>query len=333
MATMRRTGYADVFRYLGNTLAIVGFVMSLFIGIRLYMLIGVFNDTVVAVFIMASVSGGLLVLLKFMGKGLGLRLASGKCELCGVEFGRDTCPECGRRFGYKCAHPNAQLSGYCEDCMTCPICGINLGNAHCLVCGKFVCENCHDEASATCIECASEGKGKRVRVRMTRTTTTKRSSTELEDAKVVVLEPTTFLSYKAAELLRKFAKDDIVGNSIRNGDEVKTLGTTFKVSATAPSGLVKIVHATALNIVHPQERGRVIEQRKRGSLKCKYCDSVAISVKCRVCREPICDRHRIFCSSCGFYVGPDHFLKEKNRCTRCAGISEKVQQAPAAEAT
>lgn len=324
MATMRRTGYADVFKYLGNILALVGFVLSTYIGVRLYMLLGVVNDTVIAVLIMAAVSGGLLVLLKFMGKGLGLRLASGKCELCGVEFGRETCPECGRRFGYKCAHPQAQLSGYCEECMTCPICGRGLGNAHCLVCGKFICENCYDEASYTCIECAAQGKAKRVRVRM-KTTSTKKS-TDLEDAKVVVIEPSSFISYTASELLRKFAKDEIVGHSVRVGDEVEALDTKWKVSATQPSGLVKIVHATTVNIVHPEERKRVIEQRKKGSLRCKFCDSVAITVNCRVCRAPICDRHRIFCNSCGFYVGPDHFLKEKNMCTKCAGISEPAQE-------
>ncbi|MBU7004816.1 MAG: hypothetical protein HXS50_04565, partial [Theionarchaea archaeon] len=71
---------------------------------------------------------------------------------------------------------------------------------------------------------------------------------------------------------------------------------------------------------------RVIEQRKKGSLRCKFCDSVAITVRCRVCREPICDRHRMFCNSCGFYVGPDHFLKERNMCTKCAGISEPAKE-------
>ncbi len=332
MATMRRTGYADVFRYLGNILALVGFVLSLFMGIRLYMLLGVINDTVIAVFIMSAVSGGLLVLLKFMGKGLGLRLASGKCDICGVEFGRDTCPECGRRFGYKCAHPQSPLSGYCEECMTCPICGKGLANAHCLVCGKFICEECYDEASYTCIECAAQGKAKKVRVRM-KTTSTKKTSSELEDAKVVVVEPTEFLSYKASELLRKFAKEDIVGQSVRVGDEVESLGSKFKVSATQPSGLVKIVHSTTVNIVEPDERKRVMEARKKGSLRCKFCDSVAITVRCRVCGEPICDRHKLFCNSCGFYVGPDHYVKEKNMCTKCAGLSGPPKEAVAEEAT
>lgn len=332
MATMRRTGYADVFRYAGNLLALVGFVLSLYIGIRLYQLLGVFNETVVAVFIMAAVSGSLLALLRFMGKGLGLRLASGKCELCGVEFGRDTCPECGRRFGYKCAHPQAPLSGYCEECMTCPICGLGLGNSHCLVCGKFICENCYDEASYTCIECAAQGKAKRVRVRM-KTTSSKKSSSDLEDAKVTVLQPESFLSYKASELLRKFAKEDIVGHSVRVGDEVEALGAKFKVTATQPGGLVKIVHSTTVNVVEADERKRVLEQRKKGAVRCKFCDSVAITVRCRVCREPICDRHRVFCNSCGFYVGPDHFVKEKNMCTSCAGISATAQRESAVEAT
>jgi len=332
LATMRRTGYADVFRYMGNTLALVGFVLSFSIAWRLYVLLGVFNDTVVAVFIMSAVSGGLFALLHFMGKGLGLRLASGKCEICGVEFGRETCPECGRRFGYKCAHPNAPLAGYCEECLTCPICGVGLGNAHCLVCGKFICENCYDEASYTCIECASRGKTKKIRVRMT-STTSKKTSSDLEDAKVVVLEPQTFISYKASELLRKFAKEDIIGQSVRNGDVLNSLGVKFKVAATAPSGLVKIVHSTSLNLVNPQERTRVLEQRKKGALRCKFCDSVAITTRCRVCREAICDRHRTFCNSCGFYVCPDHFLKERNICTKCAGVATPAQQPAAAEAT
>ena len=333
MATMRRTGYADVFQYMGNILALVGTILSLYIGISLYMLLGVFNYTVATVFIMAGVSGGLLGLLKFMGKGLGLRLASGKCELCGVEFGRETCPECGRRFGYKCAHPQSPLAGYCEECLTCPICGVGLGNSHCLVCGKFICENCYDEASYTCIECAAKGKAKKVRVRMTRTTS-KKSSSELEDAKVVVIEPTSFLSYRASELLRKFAKEDVVGQSVRNGDEVESLGTKFKVIATAPSGLVKIVHGTLLNVVNPEERTRVLEGRKKGSLRCKFCDSVAITTRCRVCGEPICDRHRMFCNSCGFYVCADHFLMEKSMCTKCAGVAGPAKKESAsAEAT
>ena len=330
---MRRTGYADVFRYAGNLLALTGFVASLLIGVRLYMLLGVFNDTVTSVFIMTGVSGGLLVLLKFMGKGLGLKLAIGKCEICGVEFARETCPECGRKFGYKCAHPQAPLSNYCGECLTCPICGVGISNAHCLVCGKFVCENCYDEASYTCIECAAKGKARRVRVRMTRTTSTRKTSSELEDAKVVVLEPTTFLSYKASELLRKFAKEDIVGKSVRVGDMVDALGSKFKVSATAPQGMVKVVHSTAVNIVNPEERARVLEQRKKTAVKCKFCDSVAITTRCRICGAPICDRHRMFCSSCGFYVCPDHFVKEKNMCTRCAGVSTEAGQAAAVEAT
>ncbi len=332
MATMRRTGYADVFRYIGNSLALVGFVLSVYIGIRLYFLLGVFNDTVVAVFIMAAVSGGLLALLKFMGKGLGLRLASGKCDICGVEFGRETCPECGRRFGYKCAHPKAPLAGFCEECLTCPICGVGLGNAHCLVCGKFICQDCYDEASYTCIECAAKGKAKKVRVRMT-SSSTRKTSSDLEDAKVLVLEPQSFLSYKASELLRKFAKEDIVGHSVRVGDEVESLGGRFRVAATAPSGLVKIVHSTMLNVINPGERARVLEQRKKGALRCKFCDSVAITIRCRVCREAICDRHRVFCNSCGFYVCPDHYLKDRSMCTKCAGHEEPAQQPAAAEAT
>jgi hypothetical protein len=325
MATMRRTGYADVFRYAGNILALVGFLLSSFIGIRLYMLLGVINDTVIAVMIMAAVSGGLLVLLKFMGKGLGLKLASGKCELCGVEFGRETCPECGRKFGYKCAHPEAPLSGYCVECMTCPICGVNIANAHCLVCGKFICQNCYDEASYTCIECAAQGKAKKVRVRM-KSTSTKKTSKELEDAKVIVLEPTSFLSYRATELLRKFAKEDVVGESVRVGDEVEALGSKFKVTATQPLGLVKIVYSTYLNMVNPEERKRVLEERKKGALKCKLCDSVAVD-RCRICNEPVCDRHRIFCHSCGFYVCADHFVREKNMCTRCAGETGTAEPA------
>jgi len=332
LATMRRTGYADVFRYLGNTLALVGLALSTYIGVSLYMLLGVLNDTVVAVFMMAGVSGGLLALLKFMGKGLGIKLASGKCELCGVEFARETCPECGRRFGYKCAHPQAPLSGYCVDCMTCPICGVGLANAHCVVCGKFVCEDCFDKDTYTCIECAAKGKAKRIRVRM-KSTSSRKTSSDLEDAKVVVLEPTTFLSYKASELLRKFAKEDVVGQSVRNGDEVEALGSKFRVSATNPKGLVKIVHSTKLNIVNPDERNRVLEARKKGAVRCKFCDSVA-TTRCRVCDAPICDRHRIFCNSCGYYVCPDHFIREKNMCTNCAGVSGPVQKEPAAaEAT
>ncbi len=330
MATMRRTGYADVFRYVGNILALVGFLVSMFIAIRLYMLLGVINDTIIAVFIMAGVSGSLLGLLKFMGKGLGIKLASGKCELCGVEFGRDTCPECGRQFGYNCAHPESPLSGYCVDCMTCPICGQGLANAHCLVCGKFVCENCYDESTYRCIECAAKGKGKKVRVRMKRGSS-KKTSSDLEDAKVLVLEPTTFLSYRATELLRTFAKEDIVGESVRVGDEVEALGSTFKITATQPLGLVKVIHSTYVNVVNPDERKRVIEERKQGAEKCKSCDSVAVD-HCRICEEPVCDRHRIFCSSCGFYVCKDHYIQEKNMCTRCAGETEKPEAA-ATEAT
>jgi len=329
LATMRRTGYADIFRYMGNGLALAGLVLSLVLGFRLYLLLGVINETVIAVLLMAVVSGGMLMLLKFMGKGLGLKLAIGTCELCGVEFARDTCPECGRKFGYKCAHPDAPLSGYCVECMTCPICGVGLANAHCLVCGKFVCENCYDESTYRCIECAAKGKGKRIRVRM-ESKPGKGKSKELEEAVVVVLEPTSFLSYRATELLRKFAKEDVVGESVRVGDEVEALGSRFRVRATQPLSLVKIVHSTYLNIVNPEERKRVLDERKKGSLKCEYCDSVAVD-RCRICNAPICDRHRIFCHSCGSYVCPKHFDKKSNRCTRCAGVEEN--QAPEIAAT
>jgi hypothetical protein len=166
-----------------------------------------------------------------------------------------------------------------------------------------------------------------------KTTSTKKSSSDLEDAKVAVLQPESFLSYKASELLRKFAKEDIVGHSVRVGDEVEALGAKFKVTATQPAGLVKIVHSTTVNVVEADERKRVLEQRKKGAVRCKFCDSVAITVRCRVCREPICDRHRVFCNSCGFYVGPDHFVKEKNMCTSCAGISATAQRESAVEAT
>ena len=113
-------------------------------------------------------------------------------------------------------------------------------------------------------------------------------------------------------------KDEIVGKSVNPGDEIEALDTKLKVMGVSPPGVAKIVYATSVNVVDPGVRLRAVNARKKGAPRCKLCERVEIELRCRVCREPICERHRVHCGSCGFYVCPDCMEPGARICVECA---------------